>query len=309
LSKKIILRKKWRGGRQRIFFEINYARFVLMRLSCDTTCKDFSFDRQEKIPTENRKRCEQSSSTIIPHPTSATINNFNRIPHPTVSLNIESTMPLPIPLYIPNLLGYARIILAFVGLHLSGTQPGAACVTWIFSAFLDLFDGILARKLDQCSSLGVLIDIAADNILRTTVWVAVADQSSYGVLVSIIISLEWTTMVCTQLHATQSGTHWKTQRKNDPWLLKQVFANNFRGPLGCLVIYGLFSANIFVYGIQHPELEEKVAGLLPFFTFWKYAAFCGRALSMLLELWMCKGYLSLVISRDLEDKKESNKSS
>ena len=66
-------------------------------------------------------------------------------------------MPLPIHLYIPNLLGYARIILAFVGLHLSDTQPGAAVVTWIFSATLDLFDGILARKLDQCSKLGVLV--------------------------------------------------------------------------------------------------------------------------------------------------------
>jgi len=218
-------------------------------------------------------------------------------------------MPLLIPLYIPNLLGYARIILAFVGLHLSDTQPGAAVLTWIFSATLDLFDGILARKLDQCSSLGVLIDIAADNILRTTVWVAVADQSSYGVLVSIIISLEWTTMICTQLHATQSRTHWKTQRENDPWLLKQIFANNFRGPLGCSVIYGLFFANLFVYGSQHPELEEKVAERIPIFTFCKYAAFCGRALSMLAELWMCKGYLSLVIARDLEGKNEYNKSS
>lgn len=217
-------------------------------------------------------------------------------------------MPLPIPLYIPNLLGYARIILAFVGLHLSDTQPGAALVTWIFSATLDLFDGILARRLDQCSSLGVLIDIAADNILRTTVWVAVAEESSYGLLVSIVISLEWITMICTQLHATQSGTHWKTQRENDPWLLKQVFANNFRRPLGCLVVYGLFAANLFIYISQHPELEEKAVKIIPIFTFWKYAAFCGRAISMLIELWMCKGYLSLVISRDLEDRNESYKS-
>jgi phosphatidylglycerophosphate synthase len=218
-------------------------------------------------------------------------------------------MPLPIPLYIPNLLGYARIILAFVGLHLSKTQPGAAFCVWIISATLDLFDGILARRLDQCSSLGVLIDIAADNILRTTVWVAVADESFYGVLVSFIISLEWITMTCTQLHASQSGTHWKTEREKDPWLLKHVFANNFRGPLGCLVIHGLFAANLFIYCSQHPELEEQMAEIIPFWTFWKYAAFCGRAVSMPIELWMCKGYLSLVISRDLEGKNEPNKRS
>lgn len=207
-------------------------------------------------------------------------------------------MELPVPLYIPNLLGYTRILLAFVGLNLSETNPGATVLIWILSASLDLFDGILARRLNQCSSLGVLIDIAADNILRTTVWISVATQSSYRLLAGFIISLEWITMVCTQLHAGLSGKHWKLQREHDPWLIRQIFANNFRTPLGCLAIYGLFAANMFAYGANHDAIVRNV----PFFHFWKNVAFCGRGLAMFTELWLCKGYLSFVVSRDLESK-------
>ena len=76
------------------------------------------------------------------------------------------------------LLGYARIILAFVGLYYSPIDPVLTLAIWILLALLDLMDGMLARALDQCSSLGVLLDIAADNLLRTTTCIAAAAASS-----------------------------------------------------------------------------------------------------------------------------------
>jgi CDP-diacylglycerol--inositol 3-phosphatidyltransferase len=204
-------------------------------------------------------------------------------------------MSLPVVLYIPNLLGYARILLSFVGLHFSPTNPGLAVGIWIFSASLDLIDGILARALNQTSSLGILLDIIADNILRTTVWIAASvDDPSYRFVACVVISLEWTTMVSTQLHATQSGTHWKASREKDPWLIKKIFADNFRTPIGTLCIYGLFFSALFAYGSQHEELVE----MIPFFNVWKYLAYSGRLLSMCVEGWLVMGYLGLVIERD-----------
>jgi phosphatidylglycerophosphate synthase len=200
-------------------------------------------------------------------------------------------------LYIPNLLGYMRILLAFVGLHYSATRPVDAVVVWIFSSLLDLIDGKVARVFNQCSTLGVLVDIAADNVLRTSIWLAVVAQDDwYRVPATMIICMEWTTMICTQLHATQSGKHWKEQRDNDPWIVKQVFQRNFTSPLGCWVIFGLFGANQFAYGSHHLILSENI----PFFQFLKCTAYSGRAISLLIECWMCKGYLSLVVSKDLQ---------
>ena len=164
---------------------------------------------------------------------------------------------IPVVFYLPNLLGYARIALAFVGLHcaivslpstfVSDTKdssvdavpsPGLCLLIWILSAFLDLFDGLAARRLNQCSRFGVILDILADNILRTVTWIATAIiallsavfemesnidagekskqtitlKSAATVFVACsIICLEWATMLCTQLKTAEDGNHWKSQ--------------------------------------------------------------------------------------------------
>jgi CDP-alcohol phosphatidyltransferase len=207
---------------------------------------------------------------------------------------------IPVVLFIPNLLGYVRIVLAFVGLFYSATDPVVAVAVWTTSGFLDLVDGILARALNQRSSFGVVLDIAADNILRTAAWVAVAAVSLsegppyMGSLACFIICLEWTTMVSTQVYAAESSEHWKDARTNDPWVIQAYFRNNFRNPLGGLGIYGLFFANIGAYGSYHPILYENI----PFYYTFMYAAFLGRFLSMTIEIWFCCSYLSFIIAND-----------
>merc|ERR1711907_796842 len=64
--------------------------------------------------------------------------------------------------YVPNLIGYARVVL------------NIACCFTFFSHFvltfwmsltsfvLDLFDGYYARKLNQCSKLGIVLDMVTD---------------------------------------------------------------------------------------------------------------------------------------------------
>jgi len=171
---------------------------------------------------------------------------------------------LPVALFVPNILGYARILLAFVGLAFSVSQkPVEAVTTWILAAVLDMFDGALARMLAQTSQFGVLLDIAADNVLRSCVWGAVTSAAASGStsafqavsleaaegaerhpqlclpLVSVgalfFICLEWVTMVCTQVHSVSDGEHWKHARARDPWFVRIYFANNFRNPFGMCV--------------------------------------------------------------------------
>jgi phosphatidylglycerophosphate synthase len=206
---------------------------------------------------------------------------------------------LPVVLYVPNVLCYARIVLAFVGLQFASTRPGTAVTIWIVSATLDLFDGPLARLLNQTSSFGVLLDIAADNILRTCVWVAVASANpSYLALSCFVVCLEWTTMVATQVHASSHTTHWKKARQNDPWFVQSFFVDNFRNPLGALGIFGLFAANLFAFGSQFDFLVERI----PFFNLWMGIAFIGRGVAMCVELWFCKGYVSYILEQDSKSK-------
>jgi phosphatidylglycerophosphate synthase len=224
---------------------------------------------------------------------------------------------LPVALYLPNVICYVRIILALVGLGYSLSRPIVAVLLWTASAISDLFDGPLARALGQTSNLGVFLDIAADNILRSCVWIAASlavslsssndpggninNNSSTSFLVvcfTMILIVEWVTMV---IHmTTHGGNKWKDARsRGDPWIVQTYFANNFKNPLGILGIYGMFSANIFCYASVKPILYDNV----PFFRTWKLLAFAGRLVSLLIELWFCMRFVSFTIELDLSSGK------
>jgi hypothetical protein len=161
-----------------------------------------------------------------------------------------------------------------------------------------------ARLLDQCSQLGVLLDIASDNMLRTCFWMAAVASTfsknggSSNTLILLVstwfISLEWITMICTQLHATTSSDHWKNCRTNDPWWIQRIFDNNFKTPQGALCIGGLFAAGYMAYAQTQPILVTAI----PYFYVLRNLVFLGRGITMMAELWLCGGYLSHVVAND-----------
>ena len=147
----------------------------------------------------------------------------------------------PVLFYIPNILGYIRILLAFVGLYYSILQqPIIAIIIWILASVLDLLDGKIARWLQQTSQFGILLDIVADNILRTIIYIATCNAATVAYYVSaltasirgeaqpnlighsivsshfstiviiiiacFIICIEWITMISTQLYTVYHAT-------------------------------------------------------------------------------------------------------
>jgi phosphatidylglycerophosphate synthase len=206
---------------------------------------------------------------------------------------------LPVALYVPNLLCYTRIALSLWGLHYShsDSNPTLAVSLWVVAALLDLVDGILARALEQTSSLGVVLDICADNVLRSCVWIAVAAaEPSWIVPATMIVCLEWVTMVATQTQQAQQQLHWKEQQqrsRDPPWWVQLFFRNNFCNPLGILGIFGLFGANVLVYASLH-----NLTHTIPYFQFFLKTAFLGRAVAVCVELWFCKCYVSDLIAKD-----------
>ncbi|XP_054615624.1 CDP-diacylglycerol--inositol 3-phosphatidyltransferase [Dunckerocampus dactyliophorus] len=65
-------------------------------------------------------------------------------------------------LFVPNLIGYARIILALLSFYLMPCCPWSASFCYMLSALLDAFDGHAARALNQSTRFGAMLDMLTD---------------------------------------------------------------------------------------------------------------------------------------------------
>ncbi|KAJ7314059.1 hypothetical protein JRQ81_005978 [Phrynocephalus forsythii] len=65
-------------------------------------------------------------------------------------------------LFVPNLIGYARIIFAFIAFYFMPTSHVVASFFYLLSGFLDAFDGHAARALNQGTRFGAMLDMLTD---------------------------------------------------------------------------------------------------------------------------------------------------
>lgn len=97
------------------------------------------------------------------------------------------------PINIPNLLTLFRIILLppLVVLFLLPVEWGRPAAGWIFllGALTDIFDGVLARRLNQSSDFGRFLDPVADKLQVTIALILLtyADQSLFVVVPAVMI--------------------------------------------------------------------------------------------------------------------------
>jgi cardiolipin synthase len=81
---------------------------------------------------------------------------------------------------IPNILSFIRLLLVPVFLVLIVlAQDGFALLVLVVSSVTDYLDGVLARRLNQVSRLGQLLDPAAD---RLFIFAALIGLASRGVI-------------------------------------------------------------------------------------------------------------------------------
>mmetsp|Transcript_16712 Transcript_16712/g.21718 ORF Transcript_16712/g.21718 Transcript_16712/m.21718 type:complete len:254 (+) Transcript_16712:279-1040(+) len=249
----------------------------------------------------------------------------------TTKRNIVVSKHIPVLLYVPNLLGYLRIILALTSLKYCITDPDWNIILMIVSCLLDMIDGPLARRLDQCSQFGVWVDIVADNLLRTISWlqaIYVSGQlednerghcNSTLFVGSIIICTEWLAMHCIICMAKEKKqSHWKDQeqlqessfwKKKLNMVKRAYFANNFKNPVGIVGIFGMFGSGILTYCCHMSSLRMHGSSRLAVFPnswilksiakiewYLLYIALFGRFISWIIEIDIIQCYVIFLIS-------------
>ena len=104
-------------------------------------------------------------------------------------------------LYVPNLIGYGRVILTIVSFVLMIFHPSRWFLAlWLYIASFvgDLFDGLAARKFDQCSTYGGLLDMVTDRCATAGLLFILAGEYDAALVGSTYVA---------GLYRLVSGTH------------------------------------------------------------------------------------------------------
>lgn len=90
-------------------------------------------------------------------------------------------------LYVPNLIGYMRVISALVSTVYALNDPWKFVWIYTFSMGLDAIDGVAARRLNQTSRFGAVLDMVTDRF-STAMLLAILSQL-YSQHVSLFLCL------------------------------------------------------------------------------------------------------------------------
>ncbi|KAJ4373152.1 phosphatidylinositol synthase 1 (CDP-alcohol phosphatidyltransferase1) [Neocucurbitaria cava] len=133
-------------------------------------------------------------------------------------------------LFIPNLIGYSRVVLALASLYYMPLHPRTCSILYSVSCLLDALDGYAARAYEQSTKFGAVLDMVTDRCTTTCLLVFLAQAFPrwsivFQGLISLDLASHYMHMYAT-LSMGGSGQSHKNVDESRSWLLKQYYSNN-----------------------------------------------------------------------------------
>lgn len=165
---------------------------------------------------------------------------------PAMEQTPSGTVIVPEPhekifLFVPNLIGYARVVLALGSLVFMGNHPKYCTVLYCISCLLDAFDGMAARALGQSTKFGAVLDMITDRCVTcyffstasrhtdlclsrcTTsclLCFLTAEYPDYKILFQLLIALDFSSHYIHMFASISAGSssHKKVSKETSKWL-------------------------------------------------------------------------------------------
>ncbi|KAF3952127.1 hypothetical protein ACB098_07G146900 [Castanea mollissima] len=133
---------------------------------------------------------------------------------------------LSVYLYIPNIIGYLRIIMNITAFALCYSNKWLFSVLYIFSFVFDGVDGWCARKFNQVSTFGSVLDMVTDRVSTACLLVILSQVYRPGLVFLSLLALDigshWLQMYSTFLSGKVSH---KDVKDSSNWLFKAYYGN------------------------------------------------------------------------------------
>lgn len=176
-------------------------------------------------------------------------------------------------LYLPNLIGYARIACTLYSFQVASTSPTLCIFAYFLSFVCDELDGRVARMFNQTSTFGAVLDMVTDRTSTTGLLVILAVAYPKFVvffiaLFSLDIFSHWFQMYSTLLSG--SSTHKDITSRS--WLVRAYYKSRIFMGFCCVSCEVLYLAMYLLQFKQYTQLTipnlrfnlpEKLRPLLP----------------------------------------------
>lgn len=129
-------------------------------------------------------------------------------------------------LYVPNIVGYIRVLMNCVAFAICFSHKGLFSVLYFVSFVCDGIDGWFARKLNQVSTFGAVLDMVTDRISTACLLVILSQiyrpSLVFLSLLALDIASHWFQMYSTFL--TGKTSH-KDVKDSSSWLFRLYYGN------------------------------------------------------------------------------------
>lgn len=171
-------------------------------------------------------------------------------------------------LYIPNIIGYTRVILALSGFFLSRNNAMIFLILYVTSQILDALDGWTARKYNQTSLFGQALDQITDRL--STGLLYLLNSNVYGEYITIFGLIMIADIAGHYFHATSCAiagkkTHKKIEKGN---ILLKLYYEKPVVMVVCIIGYESFLICLYLIKVTEPNaLVHNLSFYLLFLSF------------------------------------------
>ncbi|KAI9811689.1 MAG: CDP-diacylglycerol-inositol 3-phosphatidyltransferase [Thelocarpon impressellum] len=169
-------------------------------------------------------------------------------------------------LFYPNLIGYSRIVLAVASLYYMPLHPRTCSLLYSVSCLLDALDGMAARRFDQSTRFGAVLDMVTDRCTTACLLVFLSSAwPRWSLLFQGLISLDLASHYMHMYATLAMGGTGQSHKKVDEsrsWILNLYYSNNVVLFLIC-GLNELFFIAVYLLSFSSPILSPSLLQPLP----------------------------------------------
>ncbi|KAK5008728.1 CDP-alcohol phosphatidyltransferase-domain-containing protein [Cryomyces antarcticus] len=164
-------------------------------------------------------------------------------------------------LFVPNLIGYSRIVLALASLYYMPLHPRTCSLLYSVSCLLDALDGFAARAYEQSTRFGAVLDMVTDRCTTACLLVFLASAFPrwsivFQGLISLDLASHYMHMYATLTMGGSGQSHKKVDESRS-WILKQYYSNNKVLFTFC-ALNELFFIALYLLSFSSPTLSPSL---------------------------------------------------